>query len=119
MVELIAISEHGCSDTVSHIVYINEELIFYIPNSFTPNDDGINQLFLPVFTSGFDPYDFNLKIYNRWGEQIFESTLATYGWDGKYKGETVPDGAYNWKIEFKRSTSDEHKMISGHVTVLH
>src|SRR5690606_32500580 len=56
-ITLIAISDHGCKDTAYNKVYLHEELVFFIPNTFTPDDDNFNQEFRPVFVSGFDPYD--------------------------------------------------------------
>jgi len=97
-------------------------LLFYIPNCFTPDDDEHNQFFQPIFTSGFDPSDYNLFIYNRWGEVVFESHDATVGWDGSYGGKreinVVQDGVYTWKIEFKTTDTDERKMVVGHVNVI-
>jgi gliding motility-associated-like protein len=97
---------------------MNEVLIFYVPNTFTPDDDEFNQWFQPVFTSGYDPYSFNLLIFNRWGEIIFESNDSTIGWDGTYHGEIVKEGVYTWKITFKTSANDEHKEVLGSVNLL-
>ena len=55
-------------------IIINDELIFYVPNTFTPDGDTYNQTFQPIFTSGYDPLVFSMLIYNRWGELLFEST---------------------------------------------
>jgi gliding motility-associated-like protein len=78
-----------------------------------------NQLFKPVFTSGYDPFDYTMLIYNRWGEVLFESHNAEFGWDGTYGADgLVKEGVYTWKIEFKTKASDERKMIVGHVNVL-
>lgn len=107
-----------CSDTAHATVLIKDVLIYYIPNTFTPDADEFNQTFQPVFTNGYDPYDFNMKIFNRWGELIFESNDASIGWDGTYQGKLVPDGTYTWAIEFKTTMSDERVSISGHVTKL-
>ena len=119
---LVATSLSGCIDSVSSVIQIKEDLVFYIPNCFTPDDDEHNQFFQPIFTSGFDPFDFTLLIYNRWGELVFESHDAKVGWDGGYGGQseisTVQDGIYTWKIEFKTSDTDERKMVVGHVNVL-
>jgi gliding motility-associated-like protein len=121
-VTLIATSAAGCIDSASTVIQYFEELIFYIPNTFTPDDDMYNQTFKPVFTSGFDPYDYNMFIYNRWGELIFESKDANFGWDGTYgigsQNRKVQDGAYTWKIEFKTLQSDERKRVIGHVNLL-
>jgi gliding motility-associated-like protein len=120
IVTLIAYSPTGCSDTTTRTIQLAEDLIYYVPNSFTPDDDTYNQSFQPVFTSGYDPFDYSLFIYNRWGEIIFESHDAQVGWDGTYgiDGSLVKEGTYTWKIEFKTKASDERKMEVGHVNVL-
>ncbi len=94
-------------------------IIFYVPNVFTPDGDEFNEVFQPVFTAGYDPFDFHLMIFNRWGELIFESYNADIGWDGTY-GERglVQDGVYVWKIDFKETMSDKRHIHTGHVTVL-
>jgi gliding motility-associated-like protein len=117
-VMLIAISPYNCIDTVMHTVVINEEVIYYVPNAFTPDGDNYNQDFKPIFTSGFDPYDYHLTIFNRWGEILFESYDAKYGWDGTYAGEICADGSYVWKVEFKVNATDERVMKTGHVSLM-
>jgi gliding motility-associated-like protein len=121
-VMLVAYSPLGCTDTAYTTIIINEELIFYVPNTFTPDDDDYNPVFQPVFTSGFDPLDFTLLIFNRWGELIFESHDASKGWDGSYGSnreyEMCQDGTYTWKIEFKTNKNDERKMVVGHVNLI-
>lgn len=122
VVTLIAFSPFGCSDTTQSTIQIQEEVIFYVPNTFTPDFDNYNQSFKPIFTSGFDPFDYSLFIYNRWGEVIFESHNSEIGWDGSYgnqrQTEMIQDGVYNWKIEFKTTSTDERKMVVGHVNIL-
>lgn len=119
VVTLIAFSPTGCSDTTTRTIQLLEDLIYYVPNSFTPDDNFYNQVFKPIFTTGYDPFDYTLLIYNRWGEVIFESHNVEFGWDGTYgdKG-LVKEGVYTWKIEFKTKASDARKMIAGHVNVL-
>jgi gliding motility-associated-like protein len=94
------------------------QIIYYMPNSFTPDGDEFNQTFQPVFTSGFDPYDFQIEIYNRWGELIFESRDATIGWDGTYNGRYVMEGIYAWKLTFGNEVNDARYTDYGHVTIL-
>jgi len=122
LVMLVAYSPLGCADTAYSTIVINEELIFYIPNTFTPDNDDYNPVFQPVFTSGFDPLDYTLLIFNRWGEVIFESHNTEIGWDGSYgsnrEHEMCQDGTYTWKIEFKTNKNDERKMVVGHVNLL-
>jgi gliding motility-associated-like protein len=121
-VMLVAYSPLGCTDTAYTTIIIYEDLIFYIPNTFTPDDDNFNPIFQPVFTAGFDPYDFTLLIFNRWGEIIFESHDASIGWNGTYGSngeiEMCQDGTYTWKIEFKTNKNDERKMVVGHVNLI-
>lgn len=119
LVTLIAYSPTGCTDTTTRSIQLQEDLIYYIPNTFTPDDDMYNQLFKPVFTSGYDPFDYTMLVYNRWGEVLFESHNAEFGWDGTYGTDgLVKEGVYTWKIEFKTKASDARKMIVGHVNVL-
>jgi len=117
-ITLTVTNADGCQDIATGTVIIEEELIYFVPNAFTPDGDEFNQIFLPVFTSGFDPYDFNFQVYNRWGELIFESNNHEIGWDGTYHGKLVQEGVYTWQIEFKTSKNDERKTIQGHLNVL-
>ena len=84
------------------------------------DQDEFNETFGPVFTSGFDPYDYHLTVFNRWGEVVFESYDAMFGWDGTYPsgGELCQDGVYVWKIDFKETMSDKRHSEIGHVNVL-
>ena len=118
-VQLIAENYLGCKDSILKEVIIDEALIYYIPNAFTPDGDTYNEYFTPVFTSGYDPYDFHMTIYNRWGEMIFESFNSAYGWNGTYGNlGIVESGIYIWKIEFGSSISDEKIYTEGTVTLL-
>ncbi|MBL4861916.1 MAG: gliding motility-associated C-terminal domain-containing protein, partial [Crocinitomicaceae bacterium] len=118
VVELIATSPFGCVDTAYATITVATDVIYYVPNTFTPDGDNYNEYFRPVFTSGHDPYDFTLLIFNRWGDIIWESHDDSVGWDGTYGGIPVQDGTYTWKIEFKTTANDERIMVTGHVNVL-
>lgn len=115
-------STPGCSDTASRIIRVEDVLIYYVPNTFTPDGDTYNQTFQPVFTAGFDPFDYTFTIFNRWGEMIFESHDAQYGWNGFYgtkeNTEISQAGIYSWKIEFKTTATDERKVVHGHVNLM-
>jgi gliding motility-associated-like protein len=120
-VQLVAITDQGCTDTVTGSFEIKDVVLFYIPNTFTPDGDPYNQTFQPIFTSGFDPLDYNLLIFNRFGEVVFESNNAAIGWDGTYgasSNQLVKDGTYVWKIEFKETMSDRRHTHTGHVNLL-
>jgi gliding motility-associated-like protein len=110
----------GCTDVSYETILIKEELLFYVPNTFTPDTDDYNEEFLPIFTSGFDPQNYLLLIYNRWGELIFESHDSAIGWKGLYgkDGTKVQDGTYTWKIKFNLKNSNEDRLVVGHVNIL-
>ncbi|PKR81308.1 hypothetical protein CW751_04415 [Brumimicrobium salinarum] len=118
---LIASTHEGCIDTAFSAVRVNDRLVLYVPNTFTPDRDDYNETFQPQFTSGFDPYTFNMKIFNRWGEIVFESNNASVGWDGSYgtdRSGPVKDGTYIWKIIFKETGKDKRHVMQGHVNLL-
>jgi gliding motility-associated-like protein len=112
---------NGCvsniQETVITVENCPEELI-YVPNSFTPDGDEHNNLWKPVLTSGFDPYNYNLVVINRWGEIIFESNNHLEGWDGTYHYQLVPAGIYNWVMTISAVGFDYKKVIGGYVNVL-
>ncbi|MEX1003628.1 MAG: PKD domain-containing protein, partial [Crocinitomicaceae bacterium] len=118
-ITLFAENAVGCVDSTQLFIPFEDVLIFYVPNVFTPDGDDVNNTFYPVFTSGYDPYDYHLMIFNRWGELIFESYNALVGWNGHY-GEQglVQDGVYIWSINFKESKTDKRYEVRGHVSVL-
>ncbi len=120
LITLIASTNAGCSDTATAIINLKEELLFYVPNTFTPNADYKNEMFKPVFSTGFDTQGFEMLIFNRWGELIFETHNADIGWEGKYgiDGHDCQDGTYTWKIMLKRRSSNEKKEYVGHVNLL-
>lgn len=117
-VTLIATNPENCSDTSTLTIQILEPLIFYIPNTFTPDGDLHNQTFQPIFTSGFDSDSYKIYIFNRWGDIIFESTNTNEGWNGMHKNEIVQNGVYTWKINFKDGNNDKSYQYNGHVNLI-
>ncbi|WP_300663223.1 PKD domain-containing protein [Fluviicola sp.] len=115
---LLVTNQYGCTDVAYGTVYMEGGLIYYVPNTFTPDGNEMNGIFIPIFSSGLDSSDFNLQIFNRWGEIVFESKDPQIGWDGTYNGSPSPEGIYTWRIEFRVSTSVERKIIHGHLNLL-
>lgn len=103
---------NGC--TASDSVYIFYEPIIYVPNTFTPNLDGINTLFLAL---GGNIRSFEMTVYDRWGELIFTSNDMKIGWDGTYNGKKCQDGTYVWKIKATDFHDESHEYV-GHVNLL-
>lgn len=91
------------------------ESTFYIPNAFTPEGNGWNEVF---HAYGNYITDFNMKIFSRWGELVFEASSLQSGWDGSFRGNPVEAGVYVVKIFYKEGDSAEQKEYLGHVTVI-
>ena len=104
-------------DTVCHDVIIYDDFIIYVPNSFTPDNDGRNDVFLPV-VSGHDPLTYEFFIFNRWGELIFETQNSGSGWDGTYKAVMSKEDTYVWKIKVKSAINNKQHDFIGHVNLL-
>jgi len=116
-VVLIANNAGNCLDSAKITVTVKDELVYYVPNAFTPDGDEYNNVFKPVFYSGFDPFNFTMLIYNRWGEILFESHNVNEGWDGTYAGEPVKEGVYTWTVQFRDSRTDKKITDTGFVTM--
>jgi gliding motility-associated-like protein len=109
----------GCTDSLTQFIGYEEQLVYYVPNTFTPDQDEHNQTWKPIFTSGFDPFNYHLVIYNRWGELIWESFNHSIGWDGTYnKIIPVQAGTYTWVIDFHLKNNDDKQSLTGTVNVL-
>jgi gliding motility-associated-like protein len=118
-ITLIATTSFGCVDTAVLFLDYNPGLIYYVPNTFTPDGDQFNQTFLPIFSSGIDLNNYHLQIFNRWGELIFESYDLKEGWDGNTPtNNKSPIGVYTYLIEVKNPDNDGKIQISGHVNLI-
>ena len=109
-VMLVALTVNGCSDTVYHRVTIEPNVAFYAPNAFTPNNDTRNDVFY-IFGEGIDNSTFEMRIFNRWGEQVFFSADMNSGWSGRVGegGKLLPEGAYSWAVTFRDVKQKPHK----------
>lgn len=113
-ITLVAIDEKGCTDTITKPILIEEEWWIYVPNTFTPDGDRVNNDFR-ASTIGIQ--QLSIAIYNRWGETVFTSSDREFIWDGTYEGIYVTDGSYTYKIEFITNSGRERKLL-GHINVL-
>ena len=91
---------------------------FFIPNAFSPNHDGLNDIFKPIFDCTPFPKDYQLKIYDRFGGVVFESNKANEGWDGKKRETALPIGIYVWVIKYRHPGEKEIIRKNGTVTLL-
>ena len=119
-VHLIALTDLNCLDSMSISIGYQYNELYYIPNSFTPDGDQNNQVFIPIFYSGYDPSNFEMQIYNRWGEVLFETRNVLIGWDGSVglEGLDAQEGVYTYRIVFKNPDLDERVVVTGTVNLI-
>ena len=103
-----------CSDTIVKTIKVEADFNVYIPNTFTPNEDGNNEYFLPI-TRGVKLYE--LMIFNRWGKKLFETNDPTKGWDGTYQGQACKQEVYIWKL-IVSANNGQQKQLSGEVLLV-
>lgn len=106
----------GCKDTAVSVLRIYGETIFYVPNTFTPDGNEHNNTFSVIMPEDAVINEFELMIYNRWGETVFQSNDRYQGWDGTYDGQAVPVGTYTWQLHLEDGRTE--KEYTGHITVL-
>jgi gliding motility-associated-like protein len=109
-VVLSVVTENGCIEEITDSVIVDENYVIYIPTSFTPNGDGLNDVFMPL-GGGID--EFKLEIYNRWGNLIYTTKNLNQAWDGVGHGQDN----YIWKVYLKDNKGVDREMI-GSVTLL-
>lgn len=105
-IRLYATDVYGCTDQAQLTVEVKQEFNLYIPDAFTPNGDNLNETF---HIQGGGIKEFNILIFNRWGEQVFESNDIEKSWDGTYKGQAVPSGIYYFVVNLKLPDNRLHQ----------
>ncbi|RLD42563.1 MAG: hypothetical protein DRI89_06955 [Bacteroidetes bacterium] len=112
------ISYEGCKSTDAVQVLWGGGTPFYLPNAFTPNGDGLNDTFRAVPKYDYIS-EYQLAIYNRWGQQIFECNDIDCGWDGNYQGNPSPNGVYIYRIVYEEISQPGHtKFLDGTVVLV-
>ena len=113
-ITLIATDQKGCVDSISKWIEIAPERYIYLPNSFTPDGDGLNEYFYGRFIGLLSA---RFYIFNRWGEEIFFSDQLNFVWNGEYEDVPVQDGTYSWYLiyEIEKGIYED---LSGHVNVI-
>ncbi len=115
-VRLIVTSDMGCTDTTEETIDVQGDLIIYIPNAFTPNNDQLNNLFCPVGTF-IDKEEYTFRIFDRWGKVIFFSNKPGEGWDGLYNESEAPEGVYSYQLICRDLSGKKHNR-KGSVTLI-
>ncbi len=111
---LVAINEFGCTDTACTVIPVQVTPLIDVVSAFTPNNDGTND---KAVVFGFGVTDMVFRIYNRWGELVFETNNFKQGWDGRYKGKPQPMDAYGYTLSATLIDGTEVKR-SGSITLV-
>jgi gliding motility-associated-like protein len=109
----------GCIDSTCRILHLDNQYILFVPNAFTPDNDGLNDIFLPVL-KGFDETTYTLQIFDRWGEMIFTTNDVNTPWIGDVLNGThyAKDDVYHWQILVKDREKAEYRRFRGLVTLI-
>ncbi|MFN5295522.1 MAG: gliding motility-associated C-terminal domain-containing protein [Flavobacteriales bacterium] len=117
--QLEVISADGCSDEIIGVLTVNEMFNLFIPVAFSPNGDGINDVF-KIESSGLDPDSFRMEVFNRWGEKVFSSTDPGQAWTGGADGGDfyMPNGIYYYYITTSSVKTGERFYYKGYFTIV-
>ncbi|MBL7981079.1 MAG: gliding motility-associated C-terminal domain-containing protein [Flavobacteriales bacterium] len=115
---LTATDANGCPDTYCAPVQVFDALLVHVANVFTPNHDGINEGFAPVFNMDWAVSDYEFLIFNRWGELLYETHVVDEKWNGIHGGGTVETEVFVWKLRCRDKLTRKWIERIGHVTVL-
>jgi gliding motility-associated-like protein len=116
---LIATTEHGCVDTLCQDILVESILGVFVPNAFTPDGDGINDVFQPI-VSGVKPESYKFWVFNKWGDLMFYSDQMGKAWTGGTHGGEfyVQQDTYVWRIECEAMQDGRIEVFEGHVNIL-
>ncbi|MFM7024162.1 MAG: PKD domain-containing protein [Flavobacteriales bacterium] len=107
-ITLISNNDYNCIDSISKNIRLKPVYSYYIPNSFTPNGDGKNDVF---YAYAYNVIDFKMYIFNRWGELLYTSYSLENGWNGLYMGNEVQIDTYVYKAYFTDIFGNKHEVV--------
>ena len=119
--ELTVVSIHGCTASTQRSLNIDDRFNMYVPNTFTPDDDGVNDTFSPILTGIGLIEEYNFAIFDRWGHKVYETDDPAGVWIGDFKGNAThytQDDVYVWQVKLRLRGEDESRFETGHVTLL-
>ncbi len=109
----------GCSDSVYHLVQLRTESALFIPNTFTPNGDGINEVFRPFGCGIYQTAGFEMNIFDRWGMLILTTNDIITGWDGTFRGNKCQQDVYVYEVFFTNPADGTLlTLLRGHVNLI-
>jgi gliding motility-associated-like protein len=107
---------NNCGDRIDSIIVLKGACKLYIPTAFTPNGDGLNDIFKAGF--GENITQFKLSVFNRWGQKVFESSDIQKGWNGSFLGKPQPEGVFVWLISYTTLTDPQQQVLKGTVLLV-
>lgn len=113
VMQIVSGPNGACPDTSYETLYISPELLIWVPNTFTPNSNGNNDVFSPVFSGMTYVKNYKMMIFDRWGMLIFTSTDPYEGWNGQYNNSPVQMDTYVYKIFVEDLNGNTHNFIGG------
>jgi gliding motility-associated-like protein len=118
----MAVSGNLKDTAYSNRVRLVLEPRMFIPSAFSPNGDGLNDIFIPVSIAVYnemeeDELQYEFSIYNRWGQRVFSTSSQNIGWDGIFNGVQAPEGVYSYAIK-ATGVSGKKLNYSGTVTLI-
>lgn len=116
-VQLIVTNTYGCTDTVVRNVIVNGVFSVFVPNAFTPDGNGTNDVFEPVVRDA-NPRFYEFSVFDRWGTEVFHTNEIGVGWDGTVKGEAPKTDVYTWKLRARSTVNAETRIYIGKVVLL-
>lgn len=114
---VVSTANGSCPDTAYATVLISPELLIWIPNAFTPNNDQRNDIFLPVFSAPNYVTTYNMMIFDRWGNLVFVTEDPYLGWDGRTKSARAEIDTYAFRINVTGTDGVAHRYV-GHVNLI-
>lgn len=114
----VTVTKHPCDPVTDSIEIIKCPCNVFIPNAYTPNKDNKNDTFKPIIKCTLDPELFSFKVFNRWGEVVFYTTLQDDGWDGTYHLVDQNVGTYMYLLQFKNPETGKMELYKGDVTLI-
>jgi gliding motility-associated-like protein len=115
-VRYVVTDSYGCEKAITKPMKIYSSCTVFVPNAFTPNGDGLNDFF--KIMNGVKTARFTLKIFNRWGQPVYETKNWKQGWDGYYKGQLQATGTFVWMIQYTDVKSGKLIERKGTVTLI-
>ena len=115
---LQAVNPWGCPDSTCRLIRVREKVGVYIPDAFTPDGDGLNDVFRPEISALERVESYELQVFNRWGEQIFVSPDPRIGWDGTYRSQSAMPGIYQFRLRFRIAGQAREEEYFGKVALI-